>query len=108
MDPVAEVRGRMMPLARDDIDADQIMPKQFLSRVKRVGYGEFVFHDWRRGPGFVFNDQRFRGDASERPHRVQFALSVVPSGGMAAAAEVARQKGWPAGSSNTRKRWPPG
>ncbi|WP_199434775.1 3-isopropylmalate dehydratase small subunit [Qaidamihabitans albus] len=58
---VRTVRGRMMPLERDDVDTDQIMPKQFLTRVERTGYGAHVFHDWRQDPSFVFNDARFAG-----------------------------------------------
>jgi len=50
-----------MPLLRDDIDTDQIMPKQFLTRVERTGYGDFVFDTWRQDPAFVFHDARFRG-----------------------------------------------
>jgi 3-isopropylmalate/(R)-2-methylmalate dehydratase small subunit len=50
-----------MPLLRDDIDTDQIMPKQFLARVERTGYGEFVFDTWQQDPSFVFHDVRFRG-----------------------------------------------
>lgn len=61
MKPVSRVRGRVMPLARDDVDTDQIMPKQFLTRVERDGFGDFVFHEWRRDPQFVFNDARFAG-----------------------------------------------
>lgn len=61
MQPITRIRGRVMPLARDDVDTDQIMPKQFLTRVEREGFGEFVFHEWRRDPGFVFNDPRFAG-----------------------------------------------
>jgi 3-isopropylmalate/(R)-2-methylmalate dehydratase small subunit len=61
MRPISTVRGRMLPLDRPDIDTDQIMPKQFLSRVERTGYGDYVFHEWRRRPDFVFNDPRFQG-----------------------------------------------
>jgi 3-isopropylmalate/(R)-2-methylmalate dehydratase small subunit len=61
MKPVRTVRGRVMPLLRDDVDTDQIMPKQFLTRVERSGYGEFVFDTWRQDPSFVFHDARFRG-----------------------------------------------
>jgi 3-isopropylmalate/(R)-2-methylmalate dehydratase small subunit len=61
MKPVLTVRGRVMPLLRDDIDTDQIMPKQFLTRVERTGYGEFVFDTWRQDPSFVLHDARFRG-----------------------------------------------
>jgi 3-isopropylmalate/(R)-2-methylmalate dehydratase small subunit len=49
------VRGRMLPLDRADVDTDQIIPKQFLKRIERSGYGPFLFHDWRRDPSFVLN-----------------------------------------------------
>jgi 3-isopropylmalate/(R)-2-methylmalate dehydratase small subunit len=42
-------------LDRADVDTDQIMPKQFLSRIERTGYGQFVFHDWRQDPDFELN-----------------------------------------------------
>ncbi|MDP8969862.1 MAG: 3-isopropylmalate dehydratase small subunit [Actinomycetota bacterium] len=51
----------MVPLDRADVDTDQIMPKQFLKRIERTGFGEFVFHDWRADPGFVLNDERYAG-----------------------------------------------
>lgn len=61
MNPVRVVSGRMVPLDRADCDTDQIMPKQFLKRIERTGFGEFVFHDWREDPDFVLNDQRYQG-----------------------------------------------
>ena len=42
-------------LDRADVDTDQIIPKQFLKRIERTGYGEFLFHDWRQDPGFELN-----------------------------------------------------
>jgi 3-isopropylmalate/(R)-2-methylmalate dehydratase small subunit len=42
-------------LDRPDVDTDQIIPKQFLKRIERTGYGEFLFHDWRQDPGFELN-----------------------------------------------------
>ena len=63
MDPVRVIDGSMMPLDRADVDTDQIMPKQFLKRIERTGFGEFVFHDWRADPDFVLNDPR-RADAT--------------------------------------------
>jgi len=48
MNPVTVITGSMAPLPRSNVDTDQIMPKQFLKRVERSGYGEFVFYDWRR------------------------------------------------------------
>lgn len=56
MKPVRVVEGTMVPLDRADIDTDQIMPKQFLKRIERTGFGEFVFADWRSDPDFVLND----------------------------------------------------
>ena len=56
----------MLPLPRANVDTDQIMPKQFLKRVERTGYGEFLFWDWRRTPGgdfdpeFVLNQPRYQ------------------------------------------------
>jgi 3-isopropylmalate/(R)-2-methylmalate dehydratase small subunit len=48
VNPVTVITGSMVPLPRANVDTDQIMPKQFLKRVERSGYGEFVFYDWRR------------------------------------------------------------
>jgi 3-isopropylmalate/(R)-2-methylmalate dehydratase small subunit len=61
VNPVTVITGRMVPLDRADIDTDQIMPKQFLKRIERTGFGEFVFHDWRQDPGFVLNDPAYEG-----------------------------------------------
>lgn len=48
MNPINVITGTMVPLARADIDTDQIIPKQFLTRVERTGYGDFLFFDWAR------------------------------------------------------------
>jgi 3-isopropylmalate/(R)-2-methylmalate dehydratase small subunit len=48
MQPFVRVTGAVAALDRANVDTDQIMPKQFLKRVERTGFGEFVFHDWRR------------------------------------------------------------
>ena len=48
MKPISKIHGTMAPLPRANVDTDQIMPKQFLKRVERTGYGEFVFWDWRK------------------------------------------------------------
>lgn len=61
MTPVTVVEGTMLPLDRADVDTDQIMPKQFLKRIERTGFGEFVFFDWRQDPDFVLNDLAYEG-----------------------------------------------
>jgi len=48
-------------LDRPDVDTDQIMPKQFLKRIERTGFGQFLFHDWRRDPDFELNRPEVAG-----------------------------------------------
>jgi len=48
MEPVRIVEGAVAVLDRSDVDTDQIIPKQFLKRVERTGFGEFLFHDWAK------------------------------------------------------------
>src|SRR5438093_5404258 len=55
------VTARAAVLDRPDVDTDQIIPKQFLKRIERTGYGEFLFFDWRRDPGFELNRPEFEG-----------------------------------------------
>jgi 3-isopropylmalate/(R)-2-methylmalate dehydratase small subunit len=52
MKPIETITGRVSVLDRDDIDTDQIIPKQFLKRVERSGFGEFLFYDWAKEPGW--------------------------------------------------------
>src|SRR5512143_1657780 len=52
MDAIKTITGPVSVLDRDDVDTDQIMPKQFLKRVERTGFGEFVFYDWAKEPGW--------------------------------------------------------
>jgi 3-isopropylmalate/(R)-2-methylmalate dehydratase small subunit len=48
MEPVNKVEGKIEVLDRADVDTDQIIPKQFLKRIQRSGFGEFLFYDWQR------------------------------------------------------------
>jgi 3-isopropylmalate/(R)-2-methylmalate dehydratase small subunit len=48
MEPVKTITGSIAPLPRANVDTDQIMPKNFLKRVERTGYGQFLFWDWRK------------------------------------------------------------
>ena len=61
MKKVTEVAGQAYPLNRADVDTDQIIPKQFLKRIERSGFGEFAFFDWKKDPSFITNDQRYAG-----------------------------------------------
>jgi 3-isopropylmalate/(R)-2-methylmalate dehydratase small subunit len=60
-------RGRVAPLDRVNVDTDQIIPKQFLKRIERTGFGQFVFYDWRfsadgkKNSGFVLHEPRYEG-----------------------------------------------
>lgn len=60
-------RGRVAPLDRVNVDTDQIIPKQFLKRIEKTGFGQFVFYDWRFGADgkkitdFVLHEPRYEG-----------------------------------------------
>ena len=51
----------VMPLELSNVDTDQIIPKQFLKRIERTGYEDFLFYDWRQNPGFVLNNPAYAG-----------------------------------------------
>src|SRR5947207_4262757 len=52
MEPITKISGAVSVLDRSDVDTDQIIPKQFLKRVERTGFGEFLFYDWANEPGW--------------------------------------------------------
>ena len=52
MEPVKVISGAVSVLDRADVDTDQIIPKQFLKRVERTGFGEFLFYDWAKEAGW--------------------------------------------------------
>ena len=55
------INSTMLPLNMSNVDTDQIMPKQFLKRVERSGYGDFLFHDWKKDPDFPLNNEAYKG-----------------------------------------------
>ena len=61
MKPLREVTARAAILDRPDVDTDQIIPKQFLKRIERSGYGEFLFFDWMKDPEFELRRPGFEG-----------------------------------------------
>jgi 3-isopropylmalate/(R)-2-methylmalate dehydratase small subunit len=90
--------GRVAVLDRPDVDTDQIVPKQFLKRIERTGFGEFLFYDWRRQPGFELDRPEYAdarilltgrnfGCGSSREHAVWalqdygFDVVIAPSFG---------------------------
>jgi 3-isopropylmalate/(R)-2-methylmalate dehydratase small subunit len=52
VEPVRVIEGGVTALNRNDVDTDQIIPKQFLKRIERTGFGEFLFYDWAKQPGW--------------------------------------------------------
>ena len=71
MIPINVLTSTAVPLPLPNIDTDQIIPKQFLKRIERTGYGDFLFYDWRRiqdgpqagqpDPAFILNDPAYKG-----------------------------------------------
>jgi 3-isopropylmalate/(R)-2-methylmalate dehydratase small subunit len=67
MKPFTIHRGRVAPLDRVNVDTDQIIPKQFLKRIEKTGFGQFLFYDWRfdtdgkKNPDFVLHSPRYEG-----------------------------------------------
>jgi 3-isopropylmalate/(R)-2-methylmalate dehydratase small subunit len=71
MQPINTLTSIAVPLDRPNVDTDQIIPKQFLKRIERTGYGEFLFFDWRRiqdgehagepDPSFILNSPAYAG-----------------------------------------------
>ena len=55
------IESHMLPLNMSNVDTDQIMPKQFLKRVERTGYGKYLFYDWKKDPDFPLNNDIYKG-----------------------------------------------
>lgn len=66
MDPLKKVTGIVAPLDRANVDTDQVIPKQFLKRIERTGFGEFAFFNWRYledgvpNPDFILNKAEYQ------------------------------------------------
>jgi 3-isopropylmalate/(R)-2-methylmalate dehydratase small subunit len=93
MEPINVIAGAVSDLDRADVDTDQIIPKQFLKRIERTGFGEFLFYDWAREPGWdlprnpILTSGRNFGCGSSREHAAWaiedygFRAVVAPSFG---------------------------
>lgn len=66
MEPFKNFKGKVAPLDKMNVDTDQIIPKQFLKRIERTGFGQFLFYDWRYlddgkpNPDFILNNHRYQ------------------------------------------------
>jgi 3-isopropylmalate/(R)-2-methylmalate dehydratase small subunit len=102
MQPFTKLTGLVAPLDRVNVDTDQIIPKQFLKRIERTGFGEFAFFDWRyledgvENPNFILNQPKYKsasilvagrnfGSGSSREHapwalnEMGFRAIIAPS-----------------------------
>ena len=61
MKPFRSVTSHALVLDRPDVDTDQIIPKQFLKRIERTGFGEFLFWEWTKDPEFPLRRPEFQG-----------------------------------------------
>ena len=74
MAKISKIRGPVSVLRRSDVDTDQIIPKQFLKRIERTGFGRFLFYDWAQEPGWdlppnpILATGRNFGSGSSREH----------------------------------------
>src|SRR5260370_41968353 len=95
MQPSVRHRGKAAALPRQDVDTDQIIPKQFLRGLERTGLGASLFFDWRAQPGFELNDPATEGAS---------VLITGPNFGCGSARETAR---WAAPENRFRATLPP-
>src|SRR4051794_41806969 len=91
MEPIKVISGNVTSLKRADVDTDQIIPKQFLKRIERTGFGEFLFYDWAQEDGWSlpknpilatgpnFGCGSSRGDAPWAPQDYGFKAGAAGS-----------------------------
>ena len=69
MKPINRHKGKVAPLDMVNVDTDQIIPKQFLKRIERTGYGQFLFYDWRfnedgsKNTSFILNKEKYKNSS---------------------------------------------
>ena len=82
MKAIETITGRVSVLNRDDVDTDQIIPKQFLKRVERTGFGEFLFYDWAKEPGWDLPGQPDPRRRAQLRLRLEPRARAVGAGGL--------------------------
>src|SRR6202162_5455338 len=92
MQPFRKHTGIVVPLDKVNVDTDQIIPKQFLKRIERTGFGEFLFYDWR-----------FSGDGKERGKKTGYFVLDAPR--YAKASILVAGKNFGCGSSREHAVW---
>src|ERR1700693_2836202 len=92
MQPFRKHTGIVVPLDKVNVDTDQIIPKQFLKRIERTGFGEFLFYDWR-----------FSGDGKDRGERTGYFVLDAPR--YAKASILVAGKNFGCGSSREHAVW---
>ena len=103
MKAIETITGRVSVLMRDDIDTDQIIPKQFLKRVERTGFGEFLFYDWAKEPDWDLPGQPGPRRRQELRLRLQPRARAVGAGGLRVPRDH-RAVASPTSSSRTARR----
>lgn len=102
MEAINHYEGYVVPILNDNIDTDQIIPKNFLKRIEKTGFGKFLFDEWRyldnrdENPDFILNDDKYKeatilltgdnfGCGSSREHAVwaldDYGFRVIIAGG---------------------------
>jgi len=109
MEPFKTITSLAAPLDRVNVDTDQIIPKQFLKRIERSGYGEFLFFDWRRiqegphageaDPTFTLNDPKYKGAATSAS-----APSSLPASPTSSSRTQAKTASSSSGSARNRSQ----
>ena len=103
MKAIETITGRVSVLNRDDVDTDQIIPKQFLKRVERTGFGEFLFYDWAKEPGWDLPHQPDPGRRAQLRLRLEPRARPVGAGGLRLSGRSSRRAS-PTSSAPTAPR----
>ncbi len=110
MEPVKVISGPVTKLNRADVDTDQIIPKQFLKRIERTGFGEFLFYDWAQEDGWSLPKNPILatganfGCGSSREHAPwalqDYGFKAIAEAGECQVDLAAQEVRWPTGTAS--------